>query len=71
MLAVGQAWSDVIGYVDAGVAAPVRSVDDVRDFMADPRPSAPADRDRFLESHYRTGDAAARIAAVIERAAGW
>jgi hypothetical protein len=70
MIAVGQAWSDVIGYVDAGVAAPVRSVDDVRDFMMDPRPAAPAARDRFLESHYRAGDAASRIAAVIERAAG-
>jgi hypothetical protein len=69
MIAVGQAWADVIGYVDAGVAAPVRSVDDVREFMTDPRPADPAARDRFLDSHYRAGDAAARIAEAIERIA--
>ncbi|MGH2407234.1 MAG: hypothetical protein ACRDF7_04030 [Candidatus Limnocylindrales bacterium] len=69
MIAVGQAWSDPIGHVDAGVAVPVRSVDDVRAFMAEPRPATAADRAAFLEAHYRTGDATARIAAVIERVA--
>ncbi len=52
MVAVGQAYADIIGYVEAGVAVPVRSVDDVRAFMADPRPPAPLDRARFLDDHY-------------------
>ena len=70
MIAVGQAWADVIGYVDAGVATPVTSVDDVRAFMSDPRPATPEARDRFLEAHYRDGDAASRIADVISQVAG-
>lgn len=65
MIAVGQAYGDIIGYVDAGVAVPVRSVDDVRAFMADPRPPSREDRDRFLDQHYRRGDATSRIAAAI------
>lgn len=65
MIAVGQAYSDIIGYVDAGVAVPVRSVDDVRAFMADPRPATPGDRARFVEQHYRRGDATSLIATAI------
>ena len=70
MIAVGQAWADLIGLVDAGVATPVRSPDDVRAFMADPRPATPEARDRFLEAHYRSGDAVSRIAEAIGRVAG-
>jgi hypothetical protein len=66
MVAVGQAWADLIGLVAAGVASPVRSVDDVRAFMADPLPPAPEARRRFLEAHYRGGDAASRIADAIQ-----
>jgi hypothetical protein len=69
MIAVGQAWADVLDFVAAGVATPVRSVDDVRAFMTDPRPATAEDRDRFLEAHYRTGDAASRIAEAIGRVA--
>ncbi|HEU4673661.1 MAG TPA: hypothetical protein VFS32_12245, partial [Candidatus Limnocylindrales bacterium] len=65
MVAVGYAWSDLLGYADAGVAAPVRTVDDVRAFMADPRPPAEADRARFLAAHFEPGDATARIVDVI------
>ena len=65
MIAVGQAWSDVIGYVAAGVAVPVRTVDDVRAFMAEPQPPPPENRERFLEAHFQPGDAAGRIAASI------
>src|SRR5262249_13594158 len=60
MIAVGQAWSDIIGYVDAGVAVPVCTPDDVRAFMADPRRATEEARGRFLEAHYRSGDAAGR-----------
>jgi hypothetical protein len=66
MIAVGQAYADIIGYVKAGVAVPVRTVDEVRAFMADPRLASLADRARFLDQHYRSGDAIARIAAAIE-----
>lgn len=68
MVAVGPAWSDIIGYAEAGVATPVRTVDDVRDFMQDPKPPKPEDRARFLEAHYRSGDAVGRIAAAITAA---
>ena len=65
MVAVGQAYEDIIGYVEAGVAVPVRSVDDVRAFMAAPVAPSPAARARFLEIHYRRGDAIGRIAKAI------
>jgi hypothetical protein len=65
MVAVGQAYGDIIGYVDAGVAVPVRTFDEVRAFMADPRPPSPEDRLAFLDQHYRRGDASGRIATAI------
>jgi hypothetical protein len=70
MIAVGQAWSDPIGYVDADVAVPVRSVDEVRAFMAAPRSPTAEARRAFLEAHYRSGDAAARIADMLVGVAG-
>jgi hypothetical protein len=66
MIAVGQAYDDMIGYVEARVAVPVRSVDDVRAFMQAPRPPDPEDRTRFLERHYRRGDATGRIVTAIQ-----
>jgi len=69
MIAVGQAWADVIGYVPAGVAAPVRSIDDVRAFMADPRPPEPEAREAFLQAHAIEGDAVGRIVTAIREAA--
>jgi hypothetical protein len=65
MIAVGVAFDDHLGYVAARVATPVRSVDDVRAFMADPRPAEAADRARFLRRHFRPGDATGRVAAVV------
>ncbi len=65
MIAVGQAWADIIGYVAAGVATPVASADDVRAFMVDPIRSSADDRTRFLASHYRSGDAIGRIVGAI------
>lgn len=69
MVTVGPAWSDIIGYVEAGVATPVRTAEDVRAFMQDPKPPRQEDRARFLEAHYRSGDAVGRIAAAITAAA--
>jgi len=68
MIDVGQAHTDVIGYVAARVAVGVRSVDDVRTFMGHPRPPAPADRAAFMDAHFRTGDAIGLIADVIRAA---
>ncbi len=68
MIAVGAAFNDHIGYEAARVAAPVRTVDDVRVFMADPRPPDPDDRARFLAAHFLPGDATGRIAEAVRGA---
>jgi hypothetical protein len=65
MVALGQAQADPLGYVAAGVAAAVRSVDDVRAFMADPRPPDPVASRAFLDTHFQPGDAAGRLADVV------
>jgi hypothetical protein len=65
MIAVGQAWADVIGHVAANVATPVRNVDDVRAFMAEPRRAEPASRARFLADRFAAGDAVANVATAI------
>jgi len=65
MVSVRQAWSDLLGYVAAGVAHPVASVDDVRAFLANPiRPSRQA-RTAFLLEHYAAPDGAGGIAAAM------
>ena len=65
LIAVGQAWSDIIGYVPAGVATPVSSVDELRACLADPRPPDPDPRRRFLEAHTRDHDAVGRVASIV------
>jgi hypothetical protein len=69
MLAVGQAHADPIGHVLGGVAVAVRSADDVRAFMADPRAPSPEARAAFLEAHFLPGDAAGCMADVISEVA--
>jgi len=68
LIAVGQAHADALDYVGAGVATPVRTVDDVRAFVADPRPADPAARRAFLDAHYLPGDGAGRLADVLKDA---
>jgi hypothetical protein len=65
MIAIGQAWVDTIGYIDARVATPVATVDEVRAFMADPQRPSAEDRQRFIDEHYLAGDATGRIVAAI------
>jgi hypothetical protein len=65
MIAAGQAYADVLGYVAAGVAVPVRTVDEVRGFINDPAGPDPDDRLRFIEAHAIAGDAAGRIADIV------
>jgi hypothetical protein len=65
MVVVGQAQADLISYVDAGVAVPVRTVDDVRAFMADPRRPSEEVRDLFVAAHYLDGDAVGRVVDLV------
>ena len=67
LISTAQAYGDLLGYVEAGVARPVGTVDDVRAALADPRPVDPATREAFLETHFRPGDASGRIADTIAR----
>jgi hypothetical protein len=60
-----QAYGDLLGYVDAGVAHPARDVDELRAALSDPRPPEPAARRAFLEAHFQAGDASGRIADAI------
>ena len=68
MIVVGQAQADLIGYVDAGVASPVRSVDDVRAFMVDPRRPSDEQRQLFVADHYLGGDAVSRVVGLLPEA---
>jgi hypothetical protein len=65
LIAAVQAHADMLGYVDAGVARPVRSVAELVDALADPRPPDPAAQAAFLARHFRPGDASARIVAAV------
>lgn len=66
LIAVGQAFSDMLGYIPAGVAVPVASVDEIRTFMRDPRSPDAKDRDAFLAMHFEPGDATSRIVTAIQ-----
>ena len=68
MVIVGHRNANAIDYVAAGVATPVGSVDEVRAFLADPPPLDPVARQRFLDAHYRSGDATERLAAILRGA---
>ena len=65
LIAMTEARADLLGYVAAGVAVPVREVADVRAALEDPRSPDPGRRQAFLEDLDRPGPAGARIAASI------
>jgi hypothetical protein len=67
LIALTEGHVDLLGYVAAGVARPVRAVADVSAAMADPAPPDPAARQAFLDDHFRSGDASGRIAGSIGR----
>jgi hypothetical protein len=67
LISAAQAYGDLLGYVAAGVARPVRDVAELRAALADPQPPDAAARRMFLEAHFRPGDASARIADAIAR----
>jgi RimJ/RimL family protein N-acetyltransferase len=62
LIAAGHATADWLGYAEAGVARPVRDIDELRAALEDPTPSDPGARERFLARHFRPGDASGRIA---------
>ena len=64
LLAAGMAGSDLLGYVDAGVAVAVRSGADMLAVLDRPRAEVmlEADRAAFLRIHFEPGDASGRIA---------
>jgi hypothetical protein len=66
LIAVTQARTDLLGYVAAGVARPVRHSGDLKAALSDLAPPTEAARQAFLEDHFRPGDATGRIVAVIE-----
>ena len=57
--------SDLLGYVDAGVAGPVRDVDDVRTKLASDLWVSSDARAAFMARHFRPGDATARILELV------
>jgi hypothetical protein len=67
LISTAQAYGDLLGYVEARVAWPVRSVDDVRAALAEPHRPDPAARRTFLDAHFLPGHAGARIAEAIDR----
>ena len=69
LIAMTDAHSDLLGYVEAGVATPVRTAADLRAALE--RLAAPdaATRRAFLDRHFRPGDAGARIIEVIDSVA--
>ena len=64
LLATGLAGADLLGYVDAGVAVPVRTGADMLAVLDRPRGEVlrEADREAFLALHFEPGDASRRIA---------
>jgi hypothetical protein len=68
LLAVTDAHADLLGYVAAGVAQPVRTTADLLAALTDPRPPTAAARKAFLARHFRRGDATGRIVEAVVRA---
>lgn len=70
LIAVVDRHADLLGYVEAGVATPVRDAADVRAALASPAPPDPAARAAFLARHFRAGDASGRIVEAVRSVAG-
>ena len=70
LISVVDGHADLLGYVEAGVATPVRSPADVLAALDDPRPPDRAARAAFLGRHFRPGDASGRIVEAVAAAVG-
>jgi hypothetical protein len=65
LIAMVEASRDLLGYVLAGVARPVREVRELLDALRHPDPPSTEARTMFLRSHFRDGNASELIAATI------
>ena len=65
LIATVEAGGDLIGYVEAAVARPVRDVAALRSALDEPEPISDDARMAFIEDHFRAGNASARIAESI------
>jgi hypothetical protein len=70
LIALVDRHADMLDYVSAGVAHPVRDADDLRAELRNLRPPAPKARQDFLDRHFRPGDATGRIVAAVQQAIG-
>jgi len=70
LIAVDQAHTDLLGYVAAGVARPIRDAADLRAALDDLRPPDEAARQAFLAAHLEPGPASQRIVARVTAALG-
>jgi hypothetical protein len=68
LIAAGQRYGDVLGYVAAGAAWPIRTNGELAAALADPPGTATDARDAFIRDHFRDGDASARISLAIRTA---
>jgi len=70
LIAITDAHTDLLGYIEAGVARPVRSAGELASALeALEAPDARA-RQTFLDRHFLPGDASARIIDVVESVIG-
>ena len=68
LIAMVDRHADLLDYVAAGVARPVRTVDELRAELANLRPPDAGARKAFLDRQYRSGDATGRIVAAVREA---
>jgi hypothetical protein len=67
LIATVDAHTDILGYVPARVARPVASVGELLEALDDPWQPDPGARQTFLDEHFRSGDASARIVEAIRQ----
>lgn len=65
LISVAQAYADLLGYVAAGTARPIRDVGELRAALAEPRPADAEARQAFIDAHFKAGDAAGRIVTAV------
>jgi hypothetical protein len=70
LIALTDGHTDLLGYVEAGVARPVRTPYELLAALDAPIPTDPLARQAFLDRHFRRGDASGRIIDQVEAAIG-
>jgi len=70
LIALTDGHTDLLGYVEAGVAHPVRAAGELAAAMEHLAPPDPEARQAFLDRHFLAGDASARVVDVVEAVVG-